>query len=149
MADAVAVPDAEGSSGACGSTGGSPGAKEIVAVDSKRTLVEKIEALKQEQKRQREERKNVAKDLKKSVRQKKRLQRQAQGLSNDDLLAVIVLREAHARKEGNGAKSSGHAAGIKLRREAVAAPVAPTAEPFAAEGASEASGGAASAEEKD
>lgn len=147
MADAVAVPVAQGGSGACGSAGGSPGGKEKVAVDSKRTLVEKIEALKLEQKRQREERKRVGKDLKKSVRQKQRLQKQAQGLSNDDLLAVIVLREAQARKEGTGAKSSGQAEAKKMRQEAVDAPVAPTAEPLAAEGASEASGGAASAEE--
>ncbi len=69
------------------------------AAEDTRSLVQKIADLKEEQRRQREARKTVAKALKRSMRKKRSLQRQAQNLSREDLLAVILIREEKKRKK--------------------------------------------------
>ena len=57
------------------------------------SLSEKIAEMKKEQLRMREERKRAAKELKNAQRKKRRLKSRARQLSNDDLLAVLMLRQ--------------------------------------------------------
>jgi hypothetical protein len=53
-----------------------------------------IERLLDEQKKLRQEKRAVAKDLKNAQKRRRRLKHRARLLSNDDLLTVISLREA-------------------------------------------------------
>jgi hypothetical protein len=56
-------------------------------------LLGEIEALKAEQKKIKDEKKKVTKTLKNAQRRKKRLQTRARQLTNDDLMAVLMMRE--------------------------------------------------------
>ena len=60
------------------------------------SLSEKIAEMKKEQLRMREERKRAAKELKNAQRRKRRLQVNSRQLSNEDLLAVLRLRQEQA-----------------------------------------------------
>jgi hypothetical protein len=92
------------SEGRCAPEGGKD------AEEDKRSLVQRIADLKEEQKRQRVARSTVAKALKRSLRKKRSLQKQAANLSRDDLLSVIFLREEKAKKESRAGSSSKDAA---------------------------------------
>ena len=64
------------------------------------SLTGAIDSLKTEQHRVREERKRLAKELKNAQRRKRRLKGKARQLSNDDLLAVLLMREETAAAAG-------------------------------------------------
>ena len=58
------------------------------------TMAEDIQRLKEEQKRLRETKKQVQKELRNAQRRKSRLCKRARELSNEDLVAVLLQREA-------------------------------------------------------
>lgn len=70
-----------------------------------------IAALRSNQQRVRDERKRLAKELKNAQRRKKRLKTKARQLSNDDLLAVLLMREEASadNAENTSGPSSGAA----------------------------------------
>jgi molecular chaperone GrpE (heat shock protein) len=76
-------------------------------------LLSVISELKAEQKRMRDEKKALSKDLKNAQRKKRRLQARARQLSNDDLLTVLLMRDSNAAESeagSGGAASSSSAA---------------------------------------
>lgn len=56
-------------------------------------LLSSIDRLKQEQEEQRRERNRVAKELRNATRRKSRLKKRARQLSNEDLVAVMLMRQ--------------------------------------------------------
>ena len=60
---------------------------------AKASLMQQIDSLKDEQKAARDARKTLNKNLKNALRRKRRLQKKARQLSNEDLLAVLTMRE--------------------------------------------------------
>ena len=66
-------------------------------------LLGEIEALKAEQKQIKDQKKKVTKNLKNAQRRKKRLQTRARQLANDDLMAVLMMREKGGDEEVPGA----------------------------------------------
>lgn len=65
-----------------------------------------IVRLKQEQERAREERKRVANQLRNAQKKRRRLKSRARQLSNDDLLAVLLLRQDAERAGAGDAEPS-------------------------------------------
>ena len=65
-----------------------------------KSLTAAIADMKAEQQRMREERKRAAKELKNAQRRKRRLKGKARQLSNEDLLAVLLLRQESATAAG-------------------------------------------------
>ena len=65
-----------------------------------------IDSLREEQQRVRDERKRLAKELKNAQRRKKRLKGRARALSNEDLLAVLLMREERAAASASGSAAS-------------------------------------------
>ena len=63
-----------------------------VVSDPGQSLLEDIEALKEAQKKAKEAKKQVTKDLRNANRRRQRLKRRAKALTDQDLLAVITLR---------------------------------------------------------
>ena len=85
-------------------TAGTPAATTIVTVvDPGRTMLAEIQALKEEQKRVRDNRKEVTKKLRNAERRRRRLKLRANRLSDSDLLAVISLRNY---EKAHGARST-------------------------------------------
>ena len=70
------------------------------------SLTTAIDDLKSEQTRLKEEKKRLAKELKNTQRRKRRLKCKARQLTNEDLLAVLLMREETATKSSPGAGSS-------------------------------------------
>jgi hypothetical protein len=68
--------------------------------DPGRTMLAEIQALKEEQKKVRDARKEVAKKLRNAEKRRRRLKARANRLSDADLLAVISLR-SHEKAHGN------------------------------------------------
>ena len=62
--------------------------------------------LKGEQQRLKDEKKRLAKELKNAQRRKRRLKSKARQLSNEDLLAVLLMREEGATAANASAESS-------------------------------------------
>ena len=60
---------------------------------AKASLMQQIDLLKDEQKAARDARKCLNKNLKNALRRKRRLQKKARQLSNEDLVAVLTMRE--------------------------------------------------------
>ena len=60
---------------------------------AKASLMQQIDLLKDEQKAARDARKSLNKNLKNALRRKRRLQKKARQLSNEDLVAVLTMRE--------------------------------------------------------
>ena len=60
---------------------------------AKASLMQQIDTLKNEQKAARDARKVLNKTLKNALRRKRRLQKKARQLSNEDLVAVLTMRE--------------------------------------------------------
>ena len=60
---------------------------------AKASLMQQIDSLKDEQKAARDARKSLNKNLKNALRRKRRLQKKARQLSNEDLVAVLTMRE--------------------------------------------------------
>ena len=58
-----------------------------------------IQALKEEQQRIREERKRVANNLRNAQKRRRRLKSKARQLTNDDLLAVLMMRKDASETE--------------------------------------------------
>ena len=80
---------------------GTPAATSTVAVaDPGRTMLAEIQALKEEQKKVRDDRKEVTKKLRNAERRRRRLKTRANRLSDSDLLAVISLRN-YERAQGS------------------------------------------------
>ena len=68
--------------------------------------------MKREQQRMRDERKRAATELKNAQRRKRRLKTKARQLSNEDLLAVLMLRQEQAapsERDGEDGSSPGAA----------------------------------------
>ena len=65
-----------------------------------------IVALREEQTRMKDERKKLAKELKNAQRRKRRLKGRARQLSNEDLLAVLLMREEAGNMGGASSSSS-------------------------------------------
>ena len=60
---------------------------------AKASLMQQIDSLKDEQKAARDARKSLNKNLKNALRRKRRLQKKARQLSNEDLVAALTMRE--------------------------------------------------------
>ena len=80
------------------------------------SLTTAIGSLKEEQQRLKDQKKRLAKELKNAQRRKRRLKGKARQLSNEDLLAVLLMREETATGTSASAAASS------------AAPAAPAAE---------------------
>ena len=80
------------------------------------SLSESIADMKKEQLRMREERKRAAKELKNAQRRKRRLKTKARQLSNEDLLAVLMLRNEGATEQNKdgGAEPSRSLVGLSV-----------------------------------
>ena len=77
-----------------------------------KSIVDEINALKEEQKAARDAKKKVTKDLRNAEKRRQRLKRRAKQLSDDDLLAVMSLRVHEKTLFGKGA-----AAGDSIARD--------------------------------
>ena len=102
-ADAEAPPlaDVGGRPGSSGDGGSAIGA---VAAAKEKNILTEIQALKAEQKRAREEKIKITKELRNAEKRRQRLKKRAKQLSDSDLLAVMTLRSAEQcmRKEDAG-----------------------------------------------
>ena len=68
-------------------------------------ILAEIQALKDEQKRVREARQKISKDLRNAEKRRQRLKKRAKQLSDSDLLAVMTLRSAEqALRRGDGVR---------------------------------------------
>ena len=74
----------------------------VAAADPGRTMLAEIAALKDEQKKVRDARKEVTKKLRNAERRRRRLKARANRLSDSDLLAVISLRNYEKAQGGRG-----------------------------------------------
>ena len=101
--------------GASSSDKPSPGAAARVEQTGKSILTE-IQELKEQQKRAREEKKKISKDLRNAEKRRQRLKKRAKQLSDQDLLAVMTLRsaeqalrlkDADLEEPGTGSRSEG------------------------------------------
>jgi molecular chaperone GrpE (heat shock protein) len=77
------------------------GAASSLANSRNKNLLQRIAELKAEQKKMKDQRSKVQKDLKNAMRKKKRLQQRARQLSNDDLMSVLLMRTDG--EDGSGA----------------------------------------------
>ena len=92
-ADAEAPPlaDVGGRPGSSGDGGSAIGA---VAAAKEKNILTEIQALKAEQKRAREEKIKITKELRNAEKRRQRLKKRAKQLSDSDLLAVMTLQSA-------------------------------------------------------
>jgi len=102
--EAIATTGASSQQGpvfAC-TAGTSAASSTVAVVDPGRTMLAEILALKEEQKRVRDDRKEVTKKLRNAERRRRRLKARANRLSDSDLLAVISLRNYEKAQGGRG-----------------------------------------------
>ena len=81
-----------------------------VGPDLPESLGRSIDRLKEEQARLRADRKRVAKELRNASKRKTRLRKRARQLSNDDLLAVLVMRQNTEEDQADPADAAGDVA---------------------------------------
>ena len=81
-----------------------------VGPDLPESLGRSIDRLKEEQARLRADRKRVAKELRNASKRKTRLRKRARQLSNDDLLAVLVMRQNTEEDQATTADAAGDVA---------------------------------------
>ena len=79
--------------------------------------------MKREQQRMREERKRAATELKNAQRRKRRLKTKARQLTNEDLLAVLMLRQEQGAVSDQG-EEGGSSRGAASGADPVPAPAA-------------------------
>ena len=89
-------------------------------------LLNHIADLRRQQKEARDARAKLSKELKNATRKKKRLQRKARQLSNQDLLQVLSMREASAAASPNTGEASAAKAPAKQDADETQAKAAKT-----------------------
>ena len=119
-AEALSTADGQAASGAeaaalqpLGNNGGSssdPIAPRVASANGQaKNLLDEIQALKDDQKRARDAKKKITKDLRNAEKRKQRLKKRAKQLSDSDLLAVMTLgsaEQALRRPDADGDISS-------------------------------------------